>query len=245
MCFCSCALLELWNEGHVPFEYSQLLSYRSGEYSPQRHLDKLEDPGLKALISSMIQKDPNQRLSAELYLSQERGRLFPEYFYSFLQSYMLIFSASPILSPDEKINRLKKDISNIFKFLCPRAQLEADVDEKQDEEKESDENDGLVIITSLVTSCIRGLHDCTSKLQSLEILLELAKHANEETILDRILPYIVSCFLKKLRSVNSVSPAVIFSPRRQRASESIRHKHNNEMFGSGEEDPAFRREHLP
>lgn len=191
--FFSCALLELWNEGHVPFEYSQLLNYRSGEYSPQKHLDRLEDPSLKALISSMIQKDPNQRLSAELYLSQERGRLFPEYFYSFLQSYMLIFSASPILSPDEKINRLKKDISNIFKFLCPRSKRD-ETNEKQDEEKseENDENDGLVIITSLVTSCIRGLHDCTSKLHSLEILLELAKHANEETILDRILPYTVS-----------------------------------------------------
>lgn len=142
----------------------------------------------------MIQRDPSQRLSAELYLSQERGKLFPEYFYSFLQSYMLIFSASPILSSDEKIMRLKKDIGNIFKFLCPRGQRV--VDEKQDAEKEvraeSDENDGLVIITSLVTSCIRGLHDCTSKLQSLEILLELAKHANEETILDRVLPYIVS-----------------------------------------------------
>lgn len=142
----------------------------------------------------MIDRDPTKRLSAELYLAQERGRLFPEYFYSFLQSYMLIFSASPILSPDEKILRLKKDIGNIFKFLCPS--FKDDEEEKCDKEKENEgngeDNDGLVIITSLVTSCIRGLHDCTSKLQSLEILLELAKHANEETILDRILPYIVS-----------------------------------------------------
>lgn len=139
----------------------------------------------------MIQVDPAQRHSAELYLSQERGKLFPEYFYSFLQSYMLIFSANPILSPDEKIVRLKKDIVNIFKFLCPKSEGS---EEKEDAEKERsvEDNDGLVIITSLVTSCIRGLHDCTSKLQSLEILLELAKHANEETILDRILPYIVS-----------------------------------------------------
>lgn len=187
--------MELWNEGHVPFEYSQLLAYRSGEYSPQKHLDKLEDPSLKTLLSSMIQKDPSQRLSAELYLSQERGKLFPEYFCSFLQSYMQIFSGSPILSPDEKINRLKKDIGHILEFLCPKDQ-QCYSEEKQDDEKreveESDENDGLVIITSLVISCIRGLRDCTSKLHSLEILHELAKHANEETILDRILPYIVS-----------------------------------------------------
>ena len=52
--------------------------------------------------------------------------------------------------------------------------------------------EGLVIITQLVTSCIRGLHHSQSKLQSLEILLELAENTSDETILDRILPYIVS-----------------------------------------------------
>lgn len=182
-------MLELWNEGHAPFELSQLLAYRSGEYSPQKHLDNLEDAGLKSLLSSMIQRDPSQRLSAELYLSQERSNLFPEYFYTFLQSYMLIFSTSPILSADEKISRLKNDIGNIFKFLAP-----SNTDRTYNDVDDDDllKDDGLVIITALVTSCIRGLHDCQSKLQSLDILLELAVHANEETILDRILPYIVS-----------------------------------------------------
>lgn len=184
-----CALLELWNEGHAPFDLSQLLAYRSNEYSPQRHLDKIEDSSLRSLLASMIQRNPAHRLSAELYLSQERGKLFPEYFYTFLQSYMQMFSASPILSPDEKIVRLKNDIRNIFKFLHPShdGDLEGDVEE---DEKLRDDN-GLVIITALVTSCVRGLHDCTSKLLALEILLELASHANEETILDRILPYIL------------------------------------------------------
>lgn len=51
-----CALLELWNELHFPFDYSQLLSYRSGKYSPQKHLDKLEDPNLRKLVSSMINR---------------------------------------------------------------------------------------------------------------------------------------------------------------------------------------------
>ncbi|KAJ3642279.1 hypothetical protein Zmor_025079 [Zophobas morio] len=186
-----CALLELWNELHVPFEYSQLLAYRSGKYSPQKHLDKLNDPSLKSLISSMIEIDPSKRLSAEDYLAKERGKLFPEYFFTFLQSYMLIFSSTPILSPDEKILRLKSDIGNIFKFLGPIKHAYED-DEKYDLEKcDKGESEGLVIIISLVTSCIRGLHDCSSKLCSLEILLELSNHANDETILDRILPYIM------------------------------------------------------
>lgn len=185
--------MELWNEGTPPFELSQLLAYRTGEYNPQKHLDSLEDPALKSLLSSMIQRDPAQRLSAELYLSQERGRIFPEYFYSFLQPYMLIFSTSPILSYDEKISRLKNDIGNIFKFLGPSNEDKEKFDDEKDIRNE-DKDNGLVIITSLVTSCIRGLHDCLSKLNALDILLELAKHANGETILDRILPHVVSIY---------------------------------------------------
>ncbi|XP_050303340.1 phosphoinositide 3-kinase regulatory subunit 4 [Anthonomus grandis grandis] len=193
-----CALLELWNELHFPFDYSQLLAYKAGKFSPQKHLDKLEDPNLKCLISSMIDRDPLKRLTAEDYLDQHKGKLFPEYFYTFLQSYMLIFSANPIMSSDEKIMRLKGDIGNIFKFLGPvkksyedENQDEDDAeDEKVDPEKYQvrGESEGLVLITSLVTSCIRGLHECPSKLFSLEILLELAYHASDETILDRILP---------------------------------------------------------
>lgn len=174
----------MWNEGHAPFDLSQLLAYRVGEYAPKKHLDNIEDLRLRALLSSMIQRDPNERLTAELYLSQERGKLFPEYFYSFLQSYMLIFSSSPILPSDEKIGRLYKDIANIVNILS--------VKDEKNYDAQTYDNNGLVIITSLVTSCIRGLHHCTSKLQCLEILLQLAAHANEETILDRIIPYIVS-----------------------------------------------------
>lgn len=233
----------------------------------------------------MLERNPSNRKSAEIYLSQARGKVFPEYFYSFLQSYMLIFSAAPILSPDEKINRLKNDIGNIINILraeenvSRKSSSEADktdsaknsnenthteaskddsgqsedntivemdsdqssekcdshnpgmkdslklsmqgsdakdesttgqddhrreslaVDEhtvhksKMDDDRDSEsceKLDGLIIITQLVTSCIRGLHHSQSKLQSLEILLELAENTSDETILDRILPYIVS-----------------------------------------------------
>ena len=143
----------------------------------------------------MIQRDPTQRLSAEVYLSEEKGRLFPEYFYSFLQPYMLAFSTSPIISPDDKILRLKKDMSSISKIFGPeRSSCLKQGNDESDVVKceKNNETDGLVIVVSLVTSCIRGLHDCASKEQSLEILLQLTGYASEETILDRILPYIVS-----------------------------------------------------
>lgn len=268
-----CALTELYNEGHPPFDFSQLLAYRNNEYSVNKHLDSIEDSGIRELLGSMLERNPVNRKSAEIYLAQARGIIFPEYFYSFLQSYMLIFSAAPILSPDEKITRLKKDIGNIISILraeesertrmsgakCAetksgQSNCESNMESMKDDSGHSEENtmvevdsdqssdktdlnqldmksttqdvnteiqvevepelktsvdkqtcdeesqkpvlvstdilEGLVIITQLVTSCIRGLHHSQSKLYSLEILLELAENVSDETILDRILPYI-------------------------------------------------------
>lgn len=159
-------------------------------------------------------------------------RLFPEYFYSFLQSYMLIFSGQPILPPDEKILRIHQDIKNIIKIFTQPSDtknykdlveettdikhvdnindlvregfkvLNINIEESEDEEdrrpvkKElGPDNEGLILITSLVTSCIRGLHHCTSKLYCLEILQLLCENSTSETILNRILPYIVSMTL--------------------------------------------------
>lgn len=239
-----------------------------------KHLDTIEDTGIRELLISMLERNPTNRKSAEIYLAQARGTVFPEYFYLFLQPYMLIFSAAPILSPDEKINRLKKDIGNIINILkaeenekvksdmkntdvTKSRQFENNEESTKDDSGHSEDNtivevdsdqsfdksdlnqidqktvsiqetkcdsqtdqqskakltesqkqnvdlknetndlpsepvEGLVIITQLVTSCIRGLHHSQSKLQSLEILLELAENTSDETILDRILPYIVS-----------------------------------------------------
>lgn len=200
-----CALTELYNEGHAPFDFSQLLgriyainrfllisinyilAYRNNEYSVSKHLDKIEDVGIRELLASMLDRNPANRKGAEIYLAQARGTVFPEYFYSFLQSYMLMFSTTPILSPDKKINRLKKDTSNIISIMNTKTDSTSETDKDSIQVLE-----GLVIITQLITSCIRGLHHSQSKLQSLEVLLELAENASDETILDRILPYIVS-----------------------------------------------------
>nr|XP_018916322.1 PREDICTED: phosphoinositide 3-kinase regulatory subunit 4 [Bemisia tabaci] len=184
-----CALAELFSDGAQPtFDLSQLLSYRAGDLSLDPIINKLEDPAAKELVRAMLHMDPSQRCSAEHYLDQERGRLFPEYFYSFLQSYMLIFSStSPILSPDEKIERLKKDVKNIVNLLKV---AEGENVNSSPADMKGTGPDSLVLITSLVTSCIRGLHLSTSKLQALDVLLELSHHVAAETILDRIIPYV-------------------------------------------------------
>uniref|UniRef100_A0A182JVS5 non-specific serine/threonine protein kinase n=1 Tax=Anopheles christyi TaxID=43041 RepID=A0A182JVS5_9DIPT len=179
-----CALLELWTEGTAPFEFSQLLAYRRGEVDlVHKHLDGIENERLRELVESMLSLDARERKSAELYLDQERGKLFPEYFYSFLQSYLQMFSTVPVVPPDEKVSRLHSDIGQIIKILTGS--------ERTGEAREASDDDGLILITGVITSCIRGLSFCRSKLLALEILQALAKNTTSETILDRILPYIL------------------------------------------------------
>uniref|UniRef100_A0A0K2UE94 Protein kinase domain-containing protein n=1 Tax=Lepeophtheirus salmonis TaxID=72036 RepID=A0A0K2UE94_LEPSM len=172
-----CCLIELFTDGSIPFTFSQLLAYQSSEYSPQSVIDKINDESIKKLTLHMIQADPIQRNSANQYLSEEKSHLFPTYFYSFLQSYMQLFSSEYKMTPDQKIGRLSLDIDHIIKMK------ETNVDDFDGE--------GLILITSLVTSNMRSLGFADSKLLALSILVKLATHLPEDIVLDRVIPYII------------------------------------------------------
>lgn len=59
----------------------------------------------------------------------------------------------------------------------------------------------------IVNMCIvcRGLHLSTTKVQAMDVLLELSKYCSAETVLDRIVPYIVS----KINILNNCTFKVI------------------------------------
>ena len=59
----------------------------------------------------MIQRDPSLRHTANQYLSEQKDRSFPGYFYNFLQSYMQIFSTDPAMMPDQKVARSARDMN--------------------------------------------------------------------------------------------------------------------------------------
>ncbi|KAF7730449.1 Serine/threonine-protein kinase [Apophysomyces ossiformis] len=83
-----CVIAELFLEGTSIFSLSQIFKYRNGEYSPDGHLDKIEDEDIRDMIRHMIQIDPKSRFSAEQYLSRWRAKAFPQYFYTFLHQYI-------------------------------------------------------------------------------------------------------------------------------------------------------------
>lgn len=51
----------------------------------------------------MLQKDPSHRLTAEEYLVKQRGKAFPDVFYTCLKMYQQQFAVSPIIPPDDRI----------------------------------------------------------------------------------------------------------------------------------------------
>ncbi|XP_071952939.1 phosphoinositide 3-kinase regulatory subunit 4-like [Antedon mediterranea] len=177
-----CVIAELFTEGHAPFDLSQLLAYRSGQYSPDAILDRIEDVHIKALVKHMLQRDPGCRYTAEEYLVKWRDTVFPDYFYTYLKVYLGDFAAIPIMPSDEKIRKLNIDIPLIIETLSPSVSDERIVEESKK---------GLVIVLSLLTSSLRTLQFCISKLAGLEMLYAIAQHLSNEVILDRVIPNIL------------------------------------------------------
>lgn len=71
-------------------------------------------------------------------------------------------------------------------------QLDKETDSYNRKNSISGNNDSLVIVVSLVTSCLRALKHCSAKLQALDVLAEMAPYLAPEIILDRLLPYMVN-----------------------------------------------------
>ncbi|SPO05888.1 related to protein kinase homolog VPS15 [Cephalotrichum gorgonifer] len=124
-----CVIAQLFLETEF-FTLSQLYRYRRGEYDPTiTALGAIPDRDVREMISHMIQLDPERRYSAEQYLEFWRGKVFPEYFYSFLHQYMgLITDPSSGNNPisnstknlgeaDERIDRVFYDFDKISYFL--------------------------------------------------------------------------------------------------------------------------------
>uniref|UniRef100_A0A0B8RXS4 Phosphoinositide 3-kinase regulatory subunit 4 n=1 Tax=Philothamnus irregularis TaxID=1899461 RepID=A0A0B8RXS4_9SAUR len=178
-----CVIAELFTEGVPLFDLSQLLAYRNGLFSPEQVLNKIEDRSIRELVIQMIQRESEKRLAAEDYLKQQRNNAFPEIFYTFLQPYMAQFAKETFVSADERILVIRKDLDNIIHNLCGHDQTEK-------AEGETKEN-GLVILVSVITSCLQTLKYCDSKLAALELILQLTPKLSVEILLDRITPYLL------------------------------------------------------
>lgn len=137
-------IAELFTEGVPLFDLSQLLAYRRGLFQTEQVLLKIEDRSVRDLVAvaargsarfgreppgadasvlrllqvaQMVQREPEKRLTAEEYLKQQRGRAFPDIFYTFLQPYIAQFAKDTFQSADERVLVIRKDLENILQNL--------------------------------------------------------------------------------------------------------------------------------
>ena len=66
------------------------------------------------LVTHMTQKDPSCRLSADQYLTSQRDKAFPAYFYSFLGLYCQRYAQVPIIHSDDRVARLNNHLFDDF-----------------------------------------------------------------------------------------------------------------------------------
>lgn len=124
-----CVIAELFLEAPI-FSLSQLFKYRQGEYHPEHsHLSKIQDTNIRELVVHMIQVDPSSRMSADDYLMHWKEKVFPSYFYGFLQQYMYSITdpssgrkpvttgAEHLGEPDERIEQIYNDYDKIAHLL--------------------------------------------------------------------------------------------------------------------------------
>ncbi|CAL8299129.1 unnamed protein product, partial [Gadus morhua 'NCC'] len=198
-----CLIAELFTEGVPLFDLSQLLAYRKGQFQTEHVLMKIEDENVRELVMQMIQREPDKRQSAEDYLRQQRGRAFPDIFYSFLQPYMAQFAKETFQSADERILVIRKDLDNILLNLRGGSSSSSSSlsslssgGEKVCQEEGSAvvgprEEQGLTVLVSVITSCLQTLGCCDAKLAALELVLHLAPRLAVDVLLDRIAPYLL------------------------------------------------------
>uniref|UniRef100_A0A671SAF9 non-specific serine/threonine protein kinase n=1 Tax=Sinocyclocheilus anshuiensis TaxID=1608454 RepID=A0A671SAF9_9TELE len=187
-----CVIAELFTEGVPLFDLSQLLAYRKGHFQTEQVLMKIEDRSIRELVAQMVQREPEKRLTAEEYLKQQRGKAFPEIFYTFLQPYMAQFAKETFQSADERVLVIRKNLENILNNLCSGGLTgKTEKQEKASQELSLSKEQGLVVLVSVITSCLQTLRFCDSKLAALELILHLAGRLNVEIVLDRITPYLL------------------------------------------------------
>ena len=149
----------------------------------------------RAGAQTRCRDSPVEPRTNEEYLHHERGKVFPENFYTFLQQ----ISRSPPMTTDQKIQRIHHDLGHLESLLVF--------------EDPGERIDGgcLVIVTNVVVSCVHSLQLTPSKIACLEVLGWLAERLTSDLILERLLPQLIHFLTSAVPSVVSTAVSVLVS----------------------------------
>ncbi|KAG5419725.1 VPS15 [Candida metapsilosis] len=213
-----CVIAEMWCDGEPVFTLSQLFKYMKNEYEPD--FSNIQNPHIVKLIWKLLKVNPSERTSARELLQEFRGVCFPEFFYTFLYEFMeninhqekfISESKTDHMTPsDLKINHIYNNfakISQAFGFVYKEQQHSSSVLPMkmnlpsmphnyriQSKKYIGDSNGSEVslIIINLITSLLKTVKLPESKRKCCLLILALSEQINDESKLDRSLPYLCS-----------------------------------------------------
>ncbi|PRT56658.1 Putative serine/threonine-protein kinase VPS15 [Wickerhamiella sorbophila] len=201
-----CVIAELFCDGKPLFTLADLFKYRRKEYMPS--LDSIEDDNVRSLIYSMISLDPADRHSADHYLQEYRGTLFPEYFdyfYKLMEPFsgsaenesdlvvQAVYDAFPTILQSMDIAVEKQSHKELLEAKGYRVSLH----ECWVPKPAKSQQPAALIILSLICSVMKSTSTASKRLMSIDLIMGLSHALSSEALLDRCLPYIVSMLSSK------------------------------------------------
>ena len=157
----------------------------------------------------MLSLEPSDRLKFDRILSDYRGTVFPEYFYTFLQDYVTSLSETPRnINPEAAPSA--KNSPDFLQQCSPVAGTRIDRMLAEWESVlvhlEEDKGEGAaLLLLNLVTSSIRHCTWPQSRLHGLELFVKLLQHVSDEDKVDRMIPFAVELLKDSLASIRSTA----------------------------------------
>lgn len=183
----------------------------------------------------MIQVDPSDRNSAQQYLEEWRGIIFPEVYYSYIHAYFvrcLRPLADSVCAPGSRrlsndsdseaiIDMIWTDYRQLLDWISPGAAnqgfslpvkmikiLSMDI-ERDISDCKTNLSQSLaniyLLLTNLICSTMRNLQFPSTKLKALDLLILFGQKIDDEYILDRLVPYIIAMIEDENAMVRSIA----------------------------------------
>lgn len=162
----------------------------------------------------MLSLDPSHRLRFDRILSDYRGTVFPEYFYTFLQDYVNSLAESTRSPEGDQPTR--RSTADFLSQSAPSAGTK--IDRMLNEwdsisvHLEEDAGEGAaLLLLNIVTSSIRNCSWPSSRLHGLELFLKLLPFLSDEDKVDRVVPFAVELLKDPLAEIRGAACRTIIT----------------------------------
>ncbi|EFN54741.1 hypothetical protein CHLNCDRAFT_134632 [Chlorella variabilis] len=189
-----CVLAELFLDGQPLFDYSRLLAYRLGGAAAAGTLAALDKvhPSVRGMVAHMVQRDPAKRHSVQQYLQEARTAALPPWLASTIHPF---FASMLHLDTDARVVLATQEYAHVKDQLLA-AKVSCNSRQSSSNHYEDWQWAG-------------SKHHRTApaeyKARVLRLLRDAAAHCDDETRLQRVLPYLVAATAEPLAAVKVVA----------------------------------------